>query len=196
MGYLQDQVVQNYAGTAARGSAIGTAVSEGMVSYLADTNLVEVYDGSAWKQVAKTTGSMLQVQHFSFSSTVFSSTTTYAATGLSGTITLSSSTNKVLVIVSQNGLNKEQADTWGKLRLMRSFSATDTQLAVIEAQYGRNGATGFNSVAGTSMTWLDSPATTATLTYRTEFARDTAAGFASVQNGGSTSTLTLIEVSA
>jgi hypothetical protein len=43
MGYLQDQVVQNYAGTAARGSAIGTAVSQGMVSYLDDSNSLEVY---------------------------------------------------------------------------------------------------------------------------------------------------------
>jgi hypothetical protein len=43
MNYLQDQVVQTYAGTAARGSAIGTAVSEGMVSYLADTDSLEVY---------------------------------------------------------------------------------------------------------------------------------------------------------
>jgi hypothetical protein len=43
MNYLQDQVVQNYAGTAARGSAIGSAVSQGMVSYLDDTNSLEVY---------------------------------------------------------------------------------------------------------------------------------------------------------
>ena len=52
MNYLQDQVVQTYAGTAARGSAIGTAVSEGMVSYLADSNEIEVYDGSAWSPLA------------------------------------------------------------------------------------------------------------------------------------------------
>ncbi len=52
MAYLQDQTVMNFAGTAARGSAIGTAVAEGMVSYLADSNTVEVYDGSAWKQFA------------------------------------------------------------------------------------------------------------------------------------------------
>lgn len=51
MGYLQDQAVMNFAGTAARGSAIGSAVSEGMVSYLADTNAVEVYDGSAWNSL-------------------------------------------------------------------------------------------------------------------------------------------------
>jgi len=49
--YLMDQSVMRFAGTAARGSAIGTAASEGMVSYLDDTNTVQVYDGSAWKQV-------------------------------------------------------------------------------------------------------------------------------------------------
>ena len=49
--YVQDQTVQNYATSAARGSALGTAVAEGMVSYLQDSNTVEVYDGSAWVQV-------------------------------------------------------------------------------------------------------------------------------------------------
>jgi hypothetical protein len=42
----------SFAGTAARGSAIGTAVSEGMVSYLADTNTIETYNGSGWVNVA------------------------------------------------------------------------------------------------------------------------------------------------
>lgn len=50
MGYLQDQAVMNFAGTAARGSAIGTAVSEGMVSYLADSNTIETYSGSVWER--------------------------------------------------------------------------------------------------------------------------------------------------
>jgi hypothetical protein len=53
-GYLQDQVVQVYAGTAARSSALGTAVSEGMVSYLSDTNVLQYYDGSAWSNVTVT----------------------------------------------------------------------------------------------------------------------------------------------
>jgi hypothetical protein len=43
MNYLMDQSVMNFAGTAARGSAIGTAVTEGMVSYLNDTDNFEVY---------------------------------------------------------------------------------------------------------------------------------------------------------
>ena len=53
-GYLQDQVVQVYAGTAARSSALGTAVSEGMISYLSDTNSVQYYDGAAWQNVSAT----------------------------------------------------------------------------------------------------------------------------------------------
>jgi len=46
-GYLMDQTVMVFAGTAARASAIATA-SEGMVSYLTDTNAIEYYTGSAW----------------------------------------------------------------------------------------------------------------------------------------------------
>ena len=53
MAYLQDQAVMNFADTAARGSAIGSAVSEGMVSYLADGDRIEVYTGSAWTMIPK-----------------------------------------------------------------------------------------------------------------------------------------------
>ena len=50
--YLMDQAVQVYAGTAARGSAIGTATTEGMVAYLADTNSVQMATGTAtWVNV-------------------------------------------------------------------------------------------------------------------------------------------------
>lgn len=56
-GYLQDQAVMVFAGTAARGSALGTAVvSEGMVTYQSDSNTITVYDGSAWQQVYPVSG--------------------------------------------------------------------------------------------------------------------------------------------
>jgi hypothetical protein len=45
--FLQDQAVMSFAGTAARGSAIGTAV-EGMVTYLNDSNSLSVYNGTDW----------------------------------------------------------------------------------------------------------------------------------------------------
>jgi len=50
-GYLMDQAVMVFDSSAARGSAIGTAVSEGMVAYLKDTNALEYYTGSAWATV-------------------------------------------------------------------------------------------------------------------------------------------------
>jgi hypothetical protein len=45
--YLMDQSVMTFAGTAARGSAITTPV-EGMVTYLEDSNSLQLYDGSGW----------------------------------------------------------------------------------------------------------------------------------------------------
>jgi hypothetical protein len=45
--FLMDQTVMSFAGTAARGSAIGTAVT-GMTTYLEDTKDLRIYDGSAW----------------------------------------------------------------------------------------------------------------------------------------------------
>lgn len=50
--YVQDQVVQVYADSGARGSALGTAVAEGMIAYLSDTDALEYYDGSAWQSVS------------------------------------------------------------------------------------------------------------------------------------------------
>ena len=44
--YLQDQMVMNFAGTAARASAIPSP-TEGMVAHIGG-GTVEVYDGSAW----------------------------------------------------------------------------------------------------------------------------------------------------
>jgi hypothetical protein len=45
--FLMNQSVMTFAGTAARGSAIGTAV-EGMLTYLEDTNSFQYWSGSAW----------------------------------------------------------------------------------------------------------------------------------------------------
>jgi len=50
--YIQDQVVQVYAGTAARAASLGTFVAEGMVSYLTDTNTLQFYNGTAWENVS------------------------------------------------------------------------------------------------------------------------------------------------
>jgi len=49
--YLQEQTVMSFADSAARTSALSAVLAEGMMSYLRDTNAVQVYNGSAWVSV-------------------------------------------------------------------------------------------------------------------------------------------------
>jgi hypothetical protein len=46
--YLMQQTVMVFASSAARTTALSGVLAEGMVSYLQDTNVLEVYDGAAW----------------------------------------------------------------------------------------------------------------------------------------------------
>lgn len=50
--YLQEQAVMRFASAAARTTALSGVLAEGMVSYLMDTDAVEVYNGSAWVSTA------------------------------------------------------------------------------------------------------------------------------------------------
>ena len=46
--YFMNQAVMRFDDASARTTALGTALAEGMVSYLDDTNALEVYNGTAW----------------------------------------------------------------------------------------------------------------------------------------------------
>lgn len=52
--YLQEQTVMVFANATARTTALSGVLAEGMMSYLQDTNAVEVYNGSAWVSVGST----------------------------------------------------------------------------------------------------------------------------------------------
>lgn len=58
--YLQDQAVLVFNNSAARSSALGTFVSEGMLTYLKDTDALEVYDGANWDNVNDNTNAILK----------------------------------------------------------------------------------------------------------------------------------------
>lgn len=59
MGYLQDQAVMVFGGTAARSSAIPSP-SAGMVTYVGDLAQVQYYNGTAWVAVGAGGGAGLQ----------------------------------------------------------------------------------------------------------------------------------------
>lgn len=52
--FLQEQTVMRFANAAARTTALSGVLAEGMMSYLDDTNSVEVYNGSAWVSIGST----------------------------------------------------------------------------------------------------------------------------------------------
>ena len=59
--YLNEQTVMVFASSTARTTALSGVLAEGMVSYLQDTNAVEVYNGSAWVGVSGA-GDVTEVQ--------------------------------------------------------------------------------------------------------------------------------------
>jgi hypothetical protein len=59
--YLNEQTVMVFADSAARTTALSGVLAEGMMSYLQDTNAVEVYNGTAWVGVSGA-GDVTEVQ--------------------------------------------------------------------------------------------------------------------------------------
>jgi hypothetical protein len=60
--YLNEQTVMVFASSAARTTALSGVLAEGMMSYLQDTNAVEVYNGTAWVSVGGGGGDVTEVQ--------------------------------------------------------------------------------------------------------------------------------------
>ena len=138
------------------------------------------------------TGSVLQVVNANYSSTTSSSSSTYADTGLTATITLSSTSSKVLVIVDQAGLSKQTNDANLNLKLLRNGS----DLALIVSGAGYTSTSTPNYVGNSGISYLDSPASISALTYKTQFASANNNASVACQTNSSVSTITLMEIAA
>ena len=144
-----------------------------------------------------TTGKVLQVVNTLFNSSTDSSSTSYADTGMSRTITCSATSSKVLILVSHGGLLKESNDEGGKIQLGRTIGGSYTALAMFENDYGRNGASTLNAVGGASTCYLDSPSSTAEITYKTRFANSVSADdLVRISQNNATATITCMEIGA
>ena len=137
------------------------------------------------------TGKVLQVVNASTSTETFTNSSSYADY-LTASITPSSSSNKILVVCTGNGLRKDSTNAGIKLRITRGA----TQLKIMEHNACYDGGTGPNRVGGTAISYLDSPATTSATTYKLQIATPQSASVGIGDNNESTSTLTLYEVSA
>jgi hypothetical protein len=138
-------------------------------------------------------GKVLQVVMGTTATAVSNSTTTLADTTLNATITPSSATSKVLILLMQNGAFKDSgnADSALYLNLLRNSTA----IIAFETELGWQQSSARLSVAsGTN--YLDSPATTSAITYKTQFKNIVAAASVKVQYNGETSTMILMEIGA
>jgi hypothetical protein len=139
-------------------------------------------------------GKVLQVINAGTTSTGTSSSSTYADTGLTATITPSSASSKILVFVSQNGILKStNASARLGLKLLRGATVIET----IGELFLFDGTT--TQLYGTtiSTSFLDSPATTSATTYKTTFASTDNNAEVQVQaNALHRSTITLMEIGA
>jgi len=89
-GYLQDQVVQVYDDATDRSTVLGTAVAEGMVTYLKDVNTVQVYDGTSWVVVTSDPSLTTETLPYTIAST---DSGQYLRFTTAGTVTISNTTN-------------------------------------------------------------------------------------------------------
>ena len=141
-------------------------------------------------------GKVLQVVQGTLSSAASTTSTSYSDTGLTASITPSNSSNKVLVILSHNlGLSRGSDGACdGRVKLLRG--ATDIWGGEILNPYYRGQASGGAMVLywtwGT--TFLDSPSTTSSTTYKTQFRSGEAADTIYVSTSNQTDTITLMEI--
>ena len=194
---------------AINGSGTVTGVSVGgLPDGIVDTDMIAAGAVTAPKKGA---GSILQVIQVTHTAEVSTTGITYVNTGLSASITPSSSSNKILVMVTQRFFIQRSTDqARGGFRLLRGSSVimqgpnTNTgQEPGGEGQSTNLG--GSTQVAGAfNCTFLDSPSTTNSTTYSTQFANNQASASPTIfvnslnNNGGEdgVSTMTLMEVAA
>ena len=142
-------------------------------------------------------GKVLQVVQAQTTTAVTSTATGYTDSGLSGSITPSATSSKILISITQPyALQRTSADNWlGHVRLLRGSTAIWTP-----ATYSLGFSVDGSSVTGftenyLSINYLDSPSSTSSVTYKTQFGLDSN-GQVRTQRASSPSQIILIEIGA
>jgi len=131
---------------------------------------------------------VLQVVNATYQTLASSTSLTFADTGLTATITPTSTSSKVLVMISTSAF-ADGASTSIGLRLLRGGTTLRTN-------NGYCFATGGKATGDPNFNYLDSPNTTSATTYKLQFNRDTGASIAYMFPNNNQAYITLMEISA
>jgi hypothetical protein len=137
-------------------------------------------------------GQVLQVVNATYTTGTSTTSTTLTATGLTATITPKFSTSKILCLVNVNGIQKNAGDVNNGVIL--SLYRSTTALKRFSDYAGYTASSVINNVAGSGLTYLDSPATTSATTYNIYFATNSSGFVAYINAGNENSSITLMEI--
>jgi hypothetical protein len=147
----------------------------------------------AW--VAAPAGKIIQVVEANTTTPVTIASSTFTDSGLSGTITPTLSTSKILVMIMQPSYAYRSGNAFViESRLLRG--ATNIAFNTRFMRPWATGSTNMETAYNATWIYLDSPASTSALTYKTQFKDDGSGATLELQYGNALSQIILMEIGA
>jgi hypothetical protein len=174
------------------GDTSGTITIEAPAVAGTNTITLPASTGTVLTTTSPKAGNVIQVVNATYGLGISTTSATYIDTGLTASITPSSATSKILIVVNMADVGKYGGTTtggYGKTNIVRN----STQLIEFSKQFGYTGTTDTISVGSVSSSYLDSPATTSSTTYKIQYAL-IGSGTIEINASTSTSTITLMEI--
>ena len=172
------------------GVGIVTAPSDGSV------NNTSIASNAGIATTKLGTGAVLQVVQGTHATEVINSTTTYTDTGLTASITPSSTSNKILVLVNQSYLIQDPSgdSAGGAIRLIRGTTRISGGIERFELWIRALGNNNRSVYGRQTINFLDTPSSTSSVTYKTQSARYTGTDIITTCPSSMEASITLMEI--
>ena len=173
-----------------------TGPYEGQMIYETDTDMVAIWNGSAWRYISATTptnGTVLQVVSVSYETPVSSTSASWVTTGLNAAITPKSTSSKVLAIWNV-AISISSSTNNGYVTLFRgTVAGTNLGNTSTGSGFGGTYSSAARIDAIVAGNHLDSPSTVSSQTYTVGMFASTGITMEAQKFSGK-STLTLMEI--
>jgi hypothetical protein len=176
-------------------TTINASTSSGLVTTPDNSGTIDLQSNGTTKATISSAGfaapgCIVQVVNTAYTTQQSTTSSTYANTNLTLNITPKFATSKILIFVTHSGiLPTGAANAIANFRLYRD-STNILQFGAV----GNSSANGEYLFGAATATYLDSPATTSTVTYKTQWANKYNSGTVYYNAYDCASTLTLMEV--